>query len=227
MNAATDFYLTLRQSASHSEKISGSKFLAVAYPVADKVESLVHLDALRKTYFDATHVCFAYRVIGAEHEDQLSLGLGNAPATGVIEKFSDDGEPSGTAGKPVLNAIKSRGLCNVLVAVVRYFGGTKLGIGGLVRAYGDAAAMAIDKAGTTEVFLTTQIELRFDARLTGAVMYALKKFSTRIVSQGFELQGSGHDRQTLSLCVRLGEQDRLRTALNEATNAQVSITPEP
>lgn len=108
----------------------GSRFIATAIPVGTKEEAMTEIEQLRREYWDATHNCFAYQF---------------AP-NGAEYRFSDDGEPSGTAGKPILFAIQQRELMNVLVVVTRYFGGTKLGAGGLARAYADSTNDALDHA---------------------------------------------------------------------------------
>lgn len=114
--------------------INKSKFLAFAYPIANEEDTRKILDLLRRKYSDATHICFAYSL--------------SSPR---IERADDNGEPSGTAGKPILELIKKRGLENILIAVVRYFGGIKLGAGGLVRAYTNASNLVIDKASIVEI----------------------------------------------------------------------------
>lgn len=122
-------YVTIEDSTAETV-ISRSRFIAFAYGVDSEEEVLEKLRALRKTYHDSTHVCYA------AIWDEL----------GVMSRFSDDGEPSGTAGAPILDAIKSAGVKKCLVAVVRYFGGVKLGTGGLTRAYSSVAAESLGKA---------------------------------------------------------------------------------
>lgn len=114
--------------------INKSKFYAFAYPVTSEDEIRCALDKLRKKYSDATHICYAYSLSNPR-----------------LEKADDNGEPSGTAGRPILELIKKRGLENVLIAVVRYFGGIKLGAGGLVRAYTNASNLVVDKASIVEI----------------------------------------------------------------------------
>lgn len=214
---SADNYLTLASSAEVSQKVLNSKFIAVAVPVAAKEAATNMLGSLRKKHFDATHVCYAYRLIGAENGDQLSLGFS---ATGIIEKSSDDGEPSGTAGKPILNALKTKSLCNALVAVIRYYGGTNLGIGGLVRAYGDAALAAVEKAGTIEVFLPDLFSIEFDYGLEGTVRHVLEKFSAGITASRYHDAG-----QTATVSVRLSLREPLVAALMEATQGRITVLP--
>ena len=123
-----DSYLTIAAPAEASSRERSSKFLAYAYPVQQEEQIREILDGLRKKYYDATHHCYAWR-----------LGPG-----GAAFRANDDGEPSGTAGKPILGQLLSNNLTDCLIVVVRYFGGTKLGVPGLIDAYRESAAEAID-----------------------------------------------------------------------------------
>lgn len=131
--SSSDFYLTIREPASASLKDTGSRFLGLLYPVSADAEATRILNECRKKYYDATHHCYAWRIRNEQ--------TGN-----IIERTSDDGEPSGTAGKPILTVLHHAGLENILCIVVRWFGGTKLGTGGLVRAYSDTAKGAVGNA---------------------------------------------------------------------------------
>ena len=152
----TDRYVTLSDSFAEIV-ILRSRFLAYVYHVESEEECAEKLAALRKKYYDATHVCYAYC----------------ADIEGRTIRFSDDGEPSSTAGAPILSGITKGGWRQVLIAVVRYFGGTKLGAGGLVRAYTDAAVKAAEAAEETEMRLCTVYYAETDyntfARLSAAV----------------------------------------------------------
>jgi uncharacterized YigZ family protein len=119
-------------------KVRGSRFIGTAIPVHSKEQANDELEKIRKEFWDATHNCYAWRL---------------AP-DGLQYRFADDGEPSGSAGKPILFVIQQRELVNVLVVVTRYFGGTKLGVGGLARAYSDAAIAALDLAGVETIHPT-------------------------------------------------------------------------
>jgi uncharacterized YigZ family protein len=123
-------------------KEKGSKFLAYAYFVSDEIEIKEKLDLLKKEHFKATHHCYAYR-----------LGI-----DGKNYRANDDGEPSGTAGRPILGQIDSFGLTNVLIVVVRYYGGTKLGTSGLINAYREAARAALSNAEKIEKIIESQLE---------------------------------------------------------------------
>ncbi len=139
---AEDTYLTVEAAAEAASRERSSKFLAYAYPVRSEEEIREHLDALRKRHFDATHHCYAWR-----------LG-----PRGERWRANDDGEPSGTAGKPILGQLLSAEVTDCLIVVVRYFGGTKLGVPGLIAAYREAAAEAL--AAATVVERTVDREIR-------------------------------------------------------------------
>ncbi|MBK9383313.1 MAG: YigZ family protein [Planctomycetes bacterium] len=135
------------------EKVKASRFLADALPLGDEREVESALKRVRKEFHDARHHCWAYR-----------LGPG-----GLRFRSSDDGEPGGSAGKPILQQIEARALSDVLVVVTRWFGGTKLGVGGLVRAYGAAAAAVLDRSPRRAVVLTQRIEIAFPYERTAVV----------------------------------------------------------
>jgi len=169
-------YLTVDQIYGPQElKEKGSRFIAYLYPVNSVDEAETAISALRKKYYDATHVCFAFRL-----------------KTGVNEysRCNDDGEPSGTAGLPILNVIKSQNYFNVLVAVIRYYGGTKLGTGGLARAYGGTARIVLESSVPLIVIIKKKMHLDFPYSLTGDVMKVIRKFSADILHQEFTPQGN-------------------------------------
>lgn len=153
-----DSYASISQEARGSYKELSSKFLAFAFPVESEEQIREHLQALRKEYFDAKHHCYAWR-LGAD---------------GSRWRANDDGEPSSSAGKPIYGQLLSRGLSDILVVVVRYFGGTKLGIPGLIRAYKTATADALDNAVTVQKTATRTYTLRFGYERTTEVMKSLK-----------------------------------------------------
>ena len=151
-------------------KEKGSKFYAFAFPVENEEDVKSKLEALRKKYFDARHHCYAYR-----------LGM-----RGEKVRANDDGEPNHSAGDPILGQLRSRDLTNTLVVVVRYFGGIKLGVGGLIAAYRAAAEDALNHAKSVEREITTTVTLEFDYGATPDVMKMVNDFSMRIVSQSFD-----------------------------------------
>ncbi len=171
-NSQDDVYLTLsKASAEGVYKEKGSKFLAYAYPLTDpdRVDDLVQL--LKKRHPKARHWCYAWQT-GVEN-----------PAF----RYNDDGEPNNSAGKPIYGQIQSFGLTNVLIVVVRYFGGTKLGVGGLIVAYRSAARLALENAVIVEKMLTKELHLRFEYANLEKVMRLIKDNSLDMLSQEMEL----------------------------------------
>lgn len=163
-------YLTLSKpilDVSFKEK--GSKFIGYAYPVQDEEEAKKKIQALWEKYPDATHICYAYR-----------LGL-----NGEHYRANDDGEPSGTAGLPIYNQIVSKNITNVLVASVRFFGGTKLGVSGLIKAYKLSAQLTLEEAELVERHLTEKIQFTFQYEDQGSVMRLLDKFQAEIIQTEF------------------------------------------
>lgn len=159
-----DTYRTLESAATATLKEEGSRFLAEAVPVAERAEAEDRIQAIREREHQATHHCTAYR-LGVDGDDY---------------RYNDDGEPSGTAGQPILRQIDARDLTNTLVVVTRYFGGTELGTGGLMRAYGDAADAALDRASIEERVVRTPVRLRFDYDDTAPARQVLQRFDTAV-----------------------------------------------
>ncbi|MCL6260340.1 YigZ family protein [Aquiflexum sp. TKW24L] len=163
-------YLTLASVSEGLYKEKGSKFLSFAYPVKTEEEIKEVLDLLRKKYYDARHHCFAY-TLGKEKD---------------IFRANDDGEPNHSAGDPILGQIRSHSLTNVLIVVVRYFGGTKLGVGGLITANRTAAAEAIANNQIIEKEDRKEIYLNFDYLEMNKVMKMVKDFDLEISDQKFD-----------------------------------------
>lgn len=136
---ASDSYFTIKSESETEIKIKGSRFIGRAFRCDSTVEAESILADLRKKFYDATHHCFAYR-IGLDKE--------------IAFRYSDDGEPNGTAGKPIYDRLEGPEITNTLIVVTRYYGGTKLGTGGLTRAYSESAQLALDKAKVIEKFIT-------------------------------------------------------------------------
>ncbi len=162
-------YFSLAAPSEGFFKEKGSKFLAFAYPVDDEEEVKNRLEELRKQYYDARHFCYAY-IIGAQSEKY---------------RANDDGEPNHSAGDPILGQIRSKNLTNTLVVVVRYFGGTKLGVPGLINAYKTAAREALEVAQSIEIAITDQVIIEFPYDKTSDVMRLLKEFDVAITDQSF------------------------------------------
>lgn len=170
MEEIKDSYLTIESDAEAIFKEKSSKFLCYAYHVESEEEITAHLEVLRKRYYDATHHCYAWR-----------LGP-------FGEKFraNDDGEPSSTAGKPILGQLLSREITNCLIVVVRYFGGTKLGVPGLISAYKESAAAVLDEAKVVERTVDTLLKVDFSYVVMNDVMRIIKDEQPTIVEQIFD-----------------------------------------
>lgn len=166
----TERYLTIAGEAEGIYKDKGSKFLAFAVPAESIEDVKEQLEQFRQRYHDARHVCYAY-MLGAERQDY---------------RANDDGEPSGTAGRPILGQINSRQLTNILIVVVRYFGGILLGTGGLITAYKEAAADALSRAEIVEKDVMIGKTLRFPYEKMNEVMRLLKETQAVITRQDFD-----------------------------------------
>ena len=167
-----DFYYNSIEKTSVAEfKDRGSRFIAYAYPLKDVNDFKEELAALKKEHPKAVHHCFAYR-----------LGL-----DGNNYRVSDDGEPSGTAGKPILGQIDSRQLTNVLIVVVRYFGGTLLGVPGLINAYKSAAALALQVTPVVVRPVLINYQVQFDYTQMNEVMKVIKQFDCAVLKQETQL----------------------------------------
>lgn len=162
-----DTYQMITAPAEGFFKDRGSKFLAFAFPVHNEEEIKAHQEALRKKYYDARHHCYAF-MLGA---NQNSF------------RASDDGEPKHSAGDPILGQIRSFDLTNILVVVIRYFGGTKLGVGGLINAYKTATAEALEAAEVEEKLMTQNISIQFEYDQMNLVMKMIKDHELEIVAQ--------------------------------------------
>ncbi len=165
------YYYTIETPSVEEFKDRGSRFIAYAYPMTSISDFKEKLAALKKEHPKATHHCFAYR-----------LGL-----DGTVYRVSDDGEPSGTAGRPILGQIDSKQVTNVLVVVVRYFGGTQLGVPGLITAYKTAAAYALQTTAIVQKPVLTNYRLQFDYTQMNDVMKAVKQFDCAVLKQETQL----------------------------------------
>ena len=190
-----DKYKTITEKAIgegfYSE--SRSKFLAFAHHVDSVEQALEIVKEYRKKYYNARHCCYAYRIgfLGEEF------------------RMNDDGEPSSTAGKPILGQIDSNGLTNTLIIVVRYFGGVKLGTSGLIVAYREASSDAIAHCDIEERFIEEQIKFTFSYPMMNAVMKIVKDMTPRIINQVFD------NTCELTLSIRKSYADELKTRLNK------------
>jgi uncharacterized YigZ family protein len=166
-----DFYSTIAQPSTEEFKDRGSRFIAYAYPIDSVEDFKKYLQLLKKEHPKAVHYCFGYR-----------LGL-----DGNSFRVSDDGEPSGSAGRPILNQIDSKQLTNVLVIVVRYFGGTLLGVPGLINAYKTATTLALQTVPTVQKPIEIMYELQFDYTKMNEVMMIVKQCNCSVINQETQL----------------------------------------
>lgn len=197
METPEDSYLTLAAPAEASLRERSSRFLAYAYPVCSEEEIRERLDALRKRYYDATHHCYAWR-----------LG-----PRGERFRANDDGEPSGTAGRPILGQMLSHGITECLIVVVRYFGGTKLGVPGLIAAYKEAAAAVIAAAGITERTVDRTFRVQFPYEAMNDIMRIVKDEQPAVRSQEFG------NLCTVTLAIRAGRAEALLGKLHKVGGA--------
>jgi uncharacterized YigZ family protein len=166
-----DFYTTIERLSNAEFKDRGSKFIAFAFPIETADDFKKELQVLKKEHPKAVHHCFGYR-IGTDGNNFRS---------------SDDGEPSGTAGKPILGQIDSKGFTNVAIIVVRYWGGTLLGVPGLINAYKTAAALALQVTPVVERQIEVNYSIEFDYTLMNEVMMVMKQFNCNILSNEMQL----------------------------------------
>jgi uncharacterized YigZ family protein len=195
-----EFYYTIERTGSAEFKDRGSRFIAFALPVTSAVAFKQGLNDIKKLHPKATHHCFAYRI-----------GL-----DGNVFRVSDDGEPSGTAGRPILGQIDSKGLVNVLVVVVRYFGGTLLGTAGLINAYRSAAALALQITPQVQKQVEKLFTLQFDYTRIGEVMALTKQYNCRLVSQEIQLFCN------MTLAIPLNRVTEVTYKLKEINNVELS-----
>ncbi len=168
----SDTYLTIAQPSEGLFKEKGSRFLSFAYPVSNEEEIKTILANIRKEHYSARHCCYAW-----------SLGTENQRY-----RANDDGEPSGTAGRPIYGQIISNNLTNILIVVVRYFGGTLLGVSGLIRAYKQAASEAINIAGIVSRIVEHIFEIEFEYSAMNDLMSFIKEEQLEVISTQFDLQ---------------------------------------
>lgn len=201
---AQDSYKTIARPAEITYRQLSSKFLVYAYPVETEAEIKEYLDALRKRWFDATHHCYAWR-LGAKGEQF---------------RANDDGEPSSTAGKPILGQLLSQEVTNCLVVVVRYFGGTKLGVPGLIAAYKESTALVLSECEIVERTVDVVIEVSFSYIAMNDVMRIVKDMQPKVVNQVFD------NLCTMTLSIREGDSEQLIGRLEKVEGATVEVRSE-
>ena len=194
-----DTYKTIIGVAEGIYTEKRSKFIAIAIPVHTVEEIKQHLDIYQKKYYDARHVCYAY-MLGHERKDF---------------RANDNGEPSGTAGKPILGQINSNGLTDILIVVVRYFGGIKLGTSGLIVAYKAAAAEAIANATIIEKTVDDEIAVAFEYPFMNDVMRIVKVEEPEILEQSYDMDC------LMKLRIRRSMMGKLRARLEKVETARI------
>ncbi len=196
-----DEYQSIAAETMASLKVEGSKFISSAFPVGSRVQAEETLAKVRREYFDATHHCFAY-ALGSE---------------GKEFRYSDGGEPSGTAGPKILAAIQSKGLSDILVVVTRYFGGTKLGTGGLGRAYFDSAGRVLSEAVVVRKIVAEELHITFPYDETSRVMNALSNCKAKIIDTVYD------DDVTLRISIRKSSAQLLADELVNVTRGNLAV----
>jgi len=202
-NDSRNEYLSIKEYKTAKLKEKGSIFIAQAFPVSSEEEAKTEIDEVKKEFFDATHHCFAFRIGKGESQ---------------VFRYSDAGEPRGTAGKPILTAIQSRNLTDVLVVVTRYFGGIKLGTGGLSRAYYESVLKVLDECKIIKKIKKAQIGLRVPLNFYGNVCKVLSRYNCDITKTDFE-------EKNVEITLRIEEKrsSELRNNLFDATEGKIEF----
>lgn len=198
-----EMYTTIAKEASAEIIEKRSRFIATVKPVSTEEEALAFLNKLRQKYWDATHNVYAYII----EDNQLA-------------RYSDDGEPGGTAGMPVLDILRKEGLSNLIVVVTRYFGGTLLGTGGLVHAYSKSAKAGVEAAGLLDMILCKELTLTCEYTLWGSLQNYLSK-------REYLMQGEAEYTEKVELPVFLpvAEEESFSKDVVNHLNGQITVTP--
>lgn len=205
MNNDATSYLTVNDTTEAEITEKKSRFIATVLHIESEEEAAAVLAEFRKKYWDARHNCYAY-VLGKKSE---------------IERFSDDGEPTGTAGRPILEVIKGRDLTDTMIVVTRYFGGVLLGTGGLVRAYTDSSALAVDAAKEegklVKMSLMLRADIKADYTLSGKIQYTLAGMDVKVIDTLYE------DNVIFKVGIPVNKADNTLDKITDVTNAKVLI----
>jgi len=163
-------YYTIKGFVRIKQKIKKSTFIASAYPINNELEAKNYISAVKKEFYDSKHSPFAY-IIKKER---------------ILERYNDDGEPALSSGPPILNHLKGRKIVNIIVIVTRYFGGIKLGIGGLIRAYGSSTALVLEKADIIPYHLYHTVKIIYDYPDTNHIMHIIEKYNLKIIENSYD-----------------------------------------
>lgn len=196
---SVDDYLVPKRKQQNEIKVKGSRFLCTVVHCISKEVAETEYAEIKKKYYDATHNCFAWRINEKEW------------------RCSDDGEPSGTAGKPILQAIDAKGLQEVLCVVTRYFGGTKLGTGGLIRAYGDSTARALAEVPLKIKTHWAEVNIEFDYTFENLIRRRLAEFNGKITASDY------NEKVKMKLVLPKSAVEKFKTKILEETNSSVKI----
>jgi uncharacterized YigZ family protein len=196
-----DHYFTINHISEGEFKDKGSKFLAYTFPFGNSENLKTNLDQLRANHPKARHFCYAYKI-----------GLNNEHS-----RSNDDGEPSGSAGKPILNAILSKNISDILIVVVRYFGGTLLGVPGLINAYKSAALEAISNSTITTKYVYKTIHLKYDFAKTNDIMRIIKDLDLKIIGQDYT------DKCEIQLAIRLSQIEKVNQKFEDLRIIEIEI----
>ena len=196
-------YYTIESEHIAEINIKGSRFVSIASPVHSREEAENFITKIAKKYFDATHNCFAYKVGFA--------------ADAAVFRYSDAGEPAGTAGLPIYTMIERNNLTDIAIVVNRYFGGTKLGIGGLIRAYTDVTKAVLAKAKIIARQVTTKLRLTFQYDRLGGVMQAIQKYKGKIIHTGYASDVE------LGVEMSLHAESHFRKVIQDVTAGQAAV----
>lgn len=196
-----DFYRTIGRETCAELIEKRSRFIASVKPVQTEAEALEFLNSLRQEYWDAAHNVYAYII----EENN-------------IMRYSDDGEPSGTAGMPVLDILKKEGLTNIIVVVTRYFGGILLGTGGLVHAYSKSAKLGVTEAGIIDMLLCRKLTISCDYTMLGKIQSELHNMNIIIGETEYT------DNVEIPVQIPVNDYDRIKAAIVELTNAKAELT---
>jgi len=197
-----DRYLTINKESRVEIKVKGSRFIGESFLARNPDEALDRLNTVRKREHAATHHCYAWQT-GVKDK--------------AVFKYSDDGEPNGTAGKPIYDVILGSELTDILLVITRYFGGTKLGTGGLVRAYGETAKQTLEKSGQKENFLTARFNLELDFSLYDRWLKKIHALGAAVITSDFA------DRVSLTAEIRQSDADKFVAAFIELTGGKGKI----
>lgn len=199
MTHLTDHYYTIGSYGETEIVIQKSRFLCRAKRVPTEKDALEFIHSIQKQHWDATHNCYAYKI------------------TELEQKSSDDGEPSGTAGKPILEVLHQKNVMYTAVVITRYFGGIKLGAGGLIRAYTQGAVAALEAAGLVKMCLEQELQITFDYQHMGKMEYELRASSLRLETPEFA------NRVTWRIWIPLGTESSWIEKLQNWTNGQIEV----